>query len=357
MEFPAFDHVEWLARAWKHGAPKHNLGSSAFVAPWAGRLDGLELEAKDLAWIDLDPATELRAALAQRWNRADDELIVTSGTTGANLATLLTFLGPGCNVVCERPYYAPLPHLARGLGAEVRFVDRDPGQNWRLDPADVAKATDSNTALVLLTSPNNPTGAAASAEDLEALGAIAANVGARVLVDQVYRELTDHVIAADQHDACITTSGFNKCWGAPGIRTGWLAATAPDTDRIMQVHRLASLSNPVVGSRIGLHLLAREAEARELLDQRLAATHAIYQTWCEDTGRDAGPIGLTAFPAMHEATEIAIQAIQNGVLVIPGEGFGTPGHVRISLGIKPGPLREGLAALDRVVSSLPAQTF
>ncbi len=357
MEFAAFDHVEWLAKAWEHGAPKHDLGSSAFAAPWTGRLD-LPMVEKDLSWMDLSPETPLRAALAKRWDMPKDQIIVTAGTSGANLAVLMTYIRPGCNVVCERPYYAPLPILAKGLGAEVRYVDRDPASGWRLNPSSVAEQVDENTALIVLTSPDNPTGAVTSQEDFTALGTIAQNVGARVLVDQIYRELTDHPIAAKAHAACITTSGFNKCWGAPGLRTGWLAASEDDAERIMPVHRLAVLTAPEAGARVAQWLIEQENEARTLMEDCLNTSQPIIQNWAKEHGYALETVGMTAFVDMGQDSQtLAKAALAAGVLVIPGDGFGWPGRVRIGLGIDAKRLKDGLEALAGVNSRRPAQTF
>lgn len=359
MEFGRFEHADWLARAWQDGPPRHDLGASGLRTDWTGRLPQ-RLEPSDVSGLDLHARIPFRDALAARWGLAPERLRVTAGTTGANTAVLLAFLRPGCNVVCERPYYAPLPHLARGLGAQVRFVDRDPDDRWRLDPAAVAQRMDDATALVLLASPNNPTGAAATEADLRALGDAAASVGTRVLVDQVYRELTDHPVAARVHDACLTTAGLNKCWGAPGLRVGWVAGSEADVERVGRVDLLALLAQAPLGTRLGQAMLEREAEARAALEERLAATHAVYRDWCRDAGRpeDAeAPFGLTAFPAVGDGDRVARAALREGLLVVPGSGFGWPDRVRVGLGVEPGALAAGLDALGRVAERADAQTL
>lgn len=359
MDFDRFEHAAWLAHAWREGPPRHNLGASGLHADWTDRLP-TRLEASDVSGLDLHAQIPFRDALAARWDLSPERLRVAAGTTGANTAVLLALVRPGCNVVCERPCYAPLPHLARGLGAEVRFVDREPSEGWRLDPAAVAEAVDDDTALVLLASPNNPTGAVATDADLRTLGDAAAGVGARVLVDQVYRELTDHPVAARVHDACITTAGFNKAWGAPGLRTGWVAGTAADMERVEEVARLALLAPVPLGTRLGMALLAREDEARAALEARLAQTHAVYREWCLATDREAeaaAPRGLTAFPSVSDDGAVAEAGLRRGLLVIPGSGFGRPGHVRVGLGIEPAALAEGLRVLDEVTATVHAQTL
>ena len=214
MQFPPFEHAAWLAHAWRDGAPRHNLGSSGFHNAAIGAL--LEsVEVDDLVHIDLDAGLDLAAKIAARHGLALDRVLVTHGTSGANTTVLVSLLEPGCNVVALRPTYMPLPALAEGLGAAVRWAD---GIEAALEQMD------RHTAAIVLTSPNNPTGTPVPEVDLLRLAEAAARHGAYVVVDQVYRELTDHALGATLHPAIISTSGMNKCWGAAGLRIGWIVA-------------------------------------------------------------------------------------------------------------------------------------
>lgn len=346
MAFPPFDHAALLAKAWEGGPPRHDLGGSGLVVPpWHGR----GLFALDPAWLDpgsLRPDDALPARLAL--HAGHDGVLVTNGTSGANLAVIGALLRPGDRVVCERPTYMPLPRLAAAAGADVAWVDREPG-TWRLDPAAVATAIDARTRLVLLTSPNNPTGAVSSAADLRRIGDAAAAVGAHVLVDQVFRELTDHPLAAREHGACITTAGLNKCWGAPGLRIGW-ALAAPDVlPAVANAFQTQLLAPSPPGTRVARRLLDHGAACRAALEQRVAATHERYRAWCQEAGvrHDPVPGALTAFPPLAIGHEGAHRLLRQGVLVLPGDSFGAPGHVRIGLGGPPAALEAALEALQR----------
>ena len=343
---PPFEHARLLASAWADGPPRHDLGGSGFSAPpWAER--GLPAPAWDAAGLDLHPGTALRDRLARRAGLPSEGTLVTAGTTAANLAVIAALAAPGRNVVCERPGYAPLAHVAQAFGAEVRFVDRDP-DGWRLDPDAVAAACDGATVLVALTSPNNPTGVADRPADLVALAEAAADHDAHVLVDQVFRELTDHPVAATLHPALITTAGVNKCWGAPGIRIGWLHAPPDRMPDIVNAHQTLVLAPSRSGMAAVDVLLDHGSACRAALEARLRATHAPYRAWCQEAGVAAGPgRGLTDFPAVpgEDTAELARRALEDGLLLIPGEAFGRPGHVRIGLGGDPDRLRRALDAL------------
>lgn len=348
--FPPFEHARFLGDA--QGAT-HNLGSSALGAPgWESRglpPPGAGFDAGDLHLVQ-EP--RLREALAGHLGVDQAWVQATTGTTGANLAVLLHAARPGTNVVVERPYYKPLPGVAEGLGAEVRHVDRRPEEGWRLRPDDVAAACDAQTSLIVLASPNNPTGAVASRADLLALARLADDVDALVLVDQVYRELTDHPLAAPLHPRIISTGGFNKCWGAAALRTGWLVAQGQLAEMLGNIHRQATLAPPPWGAHLARALLDHEADSRRILEERLAATHSIYHTWLAGSGladtpdNHPPPWGLTAFPEVGGDTiALAHRLLEAGILVIPGDFFGCPGRIRIGLGGDPDKLGAGLQAL------------
>ena len=105
-----------------------------------------------------------------------------------HLAMAATFEA-GDEVLIERPTYELLVSTAQYLGAEVRYFDRRFEEGFRVSPDQVAKHISSRTRLIVLTNLHNPSGAYTDRETLLAVGEIARQNGARVLVDEVYLEL------------------------------------------------------------------------------------------------------------------------------------------------------------------------
>lgn len=345
MRFPPFDHAAFLARAWADGPPRHDLGASAFQPDDV--MDGLptDIRPDDVGMLDLDAAEAFRDAVAAHVGVAPDQVLPTAGTTAANLAIIAEHARTGTNVVSERPYYAPLPHTAQGLGAEVRFVDR--GAGGAIDAEHVVAAMDGDTSLVMLTSPNNPTGHADDAETLLTIAEAADRHDALVLVDQVYRELTDHPLAAALHPRLVTTSGPNKCWGAPGLRAGWIAAAPDVIATASETHRLLLLGTSRIGTRIATAMLGQAGPRRRALEARLAETHPVFEAWAQRHGLQGHHGELTAFvPAPVQDTHtLAERLARQGIVAVPGEAFGRAGHLRIGLGVPASRLQAGLDAL------------
>lgn len=358
MEFPSFDHAAFLDRVWQDAPPAHNIGSSSFHGGhWKAR--GLPDWPEDIdpGLVNLKATADLRAAIAAHVGRAEAEVMATVGTTGANLITTLWAHRPGGNVVVERPIYSPLEATAEGIGATVRRVDRDPNDHWRIDPHAVDAACDTDTTLIVLASPNNPTQATASTDDLRHLGEIAEAHDCHVLVDQVYRELTDHPAAAGIHDRLIQTAGFNKSWGLPTIRVGWLVAHPDIIAELQNVHMQALMSPSAHLEAMAARLLPLADRCREQLHAVLRRNVPLFRDWVEDTPgvEDASTPGLTAFPKLPVADTAAFcerVARDPGVAMVPGEYFGVSGHARIGLGGDTEQLATGLGVLAGCLRSL-----
>lgn len=354
MQFPSFDHAAFLDRVWHDAPPKHNIGGSSFhgghwvareLPPWPVDIDpGL---------VNLKATATLRAAIATHLGRAEREVMATVGTTGANLITTLWAHRPGGNVVVECPTYSPLEATAAGIGAEIRRVHR--GDAWRLKPEHVAAAMDKDTTLVVLASPNNPTQAVASEDDLRAFGDMAEDHDCYVLVDQVYRELTDHPLAAPLHPRLISTAGFNKSWGLPTMRVGWLTAHHDVMAQLQNVHMQALMSPSAHQEEMAARLLPLADMCRAQLHAALDRNVPLFRDWVQDTPgvEDESTHGLTAFPKLPVKDTAAFcerVAVDPGVAMVPGEYFGVPGHARIGLG---GDTQQLEAGLDELARCLP----
>ena len=129
--------------------------------------------------------------------------------------------------------FAALPHgesqkvapliLARG----IPFVDL--GADFRLDTAELARLASHETKLIVLTNPNNPTGALIGREQLEEIARIARGCGAWVLCDEVYRGTDQEgsgvtVSIADLYEKGISTGSMSKAFSLAGLRLGWICA-------------------------------------------------------------------------------------------------------------------------------------
>ena len=142
-------------------------------------------------------------------------MTAAAGTSGANFLVFAALLEPGDEVPVERPGYDALTAAAQTFAARLTRFDRSFDDGYMLDPDRVESAITPRTKLIVITSPHNPTGAVADGASLRAVGRMAEQVGAHVLVDEVYLDMVDtsRPPAATMDDNFITTSSLTKCTG------------------------------------------------------------------------------------------------------------------------------------------------
>ena len=193
--------------------------------------------AGDTKYPPLDGAPALKQAVQRKFRRdaglefALDEICVTNGGKQAIWNALLATLDDGDEVVIPAPYWAAYPLMTRVLGGEPVFVACPQNNGFKLDPADLDAAITPRTKWLVLNLPNNPTGAAATADELAALGAVLLrHPHVWVLADDMYEHLTfdaPHVtLAAVEprlHDRVLTVSGVSKTYAMTGWRVGFAA--------------------------------------------------------------------------------------------------------------------------------------
>jgi len=186
-------------------------------------------------------ARPLEALLAERLGLDPGEVIVTAGADEALDRVCRARLAPGMRAILHEPTFEMLPRYAALSGGEVTSVA------WSSGPfptdAIVAELTLA-TSLVVVVTPNNPTGAVATARDLERIAAAAPR--ATLLVDLAYTELADEDLtsAALALPNAIVTRTLSKAWGLAGLRVGYLAGRAAAAHGLRAVGSPYGVSSP-----------------------------------------------------------------------------------------------------------------
>ena len=184
-----------------------------------------ELKTMNLGYPFFSGTPRLRRAIANLYKQIrPEDVILVHGGTGANSTVVYTLIEPSDNVVSVMPNYQQYYSLPRSIGAEVRTVDLTPEKAYKLDMAQVRAMTDSNTKAILLTNPNNPTGALLVPEEMEELADIARSAGAWIVCDEMYRGLKEEYMPsmADIYDKAIVTCSSSKMFSMAGLRCGWI---------------------------------------------------------------------------------------------------------------------------------------
>ena len=355
MEIAPFGLERWFAEH-EHGADLM-LAESGIRSLPPSRFDTDPGELGYVIPTNGDPA--LRGRVAARYGRGADEVVFTVGTQEANLLATLALLDRDDHAVVVTPTYQALYALPEAVGSVTRVELQPPG--WRLDPDAVADAIRPETRLVVLNNPNNPTGRYHDLGRVEAVYDLAADAGAHLLCDEVYRLLADDPLppVAGFGDRGISTTSLTKAWGLAGARFGWLCGPAEVVEAAWRWKDYTTISPSPFGQHLARQALDDEAAILEENRALARANRERVRAFCDAYGLDwHEPVGVNAFPTVPEGFDdgrafctAVVEAAS--VVLAPGDLFGHPDRFRIGFGLPTDQLEVGL---DRVRGVIDART-
>jgi aspartate/methionine/tyrosine aminotransferase len=302
----------------------------------------------------------LMEAIGVRY-RVDAERVTTAGgTSGANFLVFAALLEPGDDVVVERPGYDPLLGAARMFGARTVRFDRTFEDGYALDPGRVRAALTPRTKVIVITNPHNPTGVAADPAAIDEIGRIAQAAGARVIVDEVYRDVTGDTgePAAARDDVFITTSSLTKSYGLSSLRAGWAIASPDLSYRIRRARDVVDGTGSIVAERLAVlafeHLDTLYLRARAILARNTALTETFLATHPQlECVPSAGTIVFPRIAGVADSRPFVARVMQERHTALgPGSFFEAPAHFRLGYGGDSERVREGLARVSSVLHNL-----
>lgn len=194
----------------------------------------------------IEPLRELLREKIRREYLGDDrDVMITCGTSGALVLAVLTLVNPGDQVILFDPWFVVYEALVKLVEAEPVYVDTYP--DFRIDPEKVEKAITSRTKLIIVNTPNNPTGVAAGREELEALANLAAKYGVALLSDEIYRAYCydgPFVSPGFFNPDTIVADGFSKTYAAPGWRLGFIHGPKRLIEQMIKIQQYTFVCPP-----------------------------------------------------------------------------------------------------------------
>ena len=343
-----------------HSDARYNLATSG-VASYP--LSELPVQIRDL---DINGSTiygyaPLQQRLARKNNVGPECVVAAAGTSMANHLAMAALIEAGDEVLIEHPTYELLVSTAKYLGAAIHYFPRRFEDGFRVDPDEVAQCITSRTRLIVITNLHNPSGALTDNETLRAVGNIAAEVGARVLVDEVYLETLFQVrppSAFHLGNQFVVTNSLTKAYGLSGLRCGWILAEASLAERMWRLNDLFAATPVHVGellSVIALDNLEKVARrAQSLLAANRAQLHEFLGQHTERLEFFRPQYGTVIFPKLRAGNAdqfCLLLKSQYETSVAPGCFFDTPEHFRIGIGGEPEVIAAGLQRMGKALSS------
>ena len=291
----------------------------------------------------------LRAEIASLYEDLEpDDVLVFAGAEEAIFCLANVLLGPGDHAVVTWPGYQSLYEVARAAGADVTLHELREEHGWAIDIDLLRSQVTPSTRLVVVNAPHNPTGMQPDRATFDALVALAEEVGAHLLVDEVYRFLEFDGVerlpaGADASPRGISLGVMSKSFAMAGLRIGWLATRDRDVlercARFKDYTTICSSAPSEVLALIGLR--AREtvlARSRSIVADNLVALDTFFDAWSDRFTWVRPRAGSVGFPRLT-VPGVSIDAWAaglveaEGVLLLPGSQFDYGGnHFRLGFG-------------------------
>ncbi len=353
------------------------VGEPDFDTPWHIREEGIySLQKGRTFYTSNSGLPELRGEIANFMSRKygliydpRHEIILTAGGSEAIDIALRATLNPGDEVIFPEPGYVsyePCVLLADGVPVTAELTA---GTGFRLRPERLEAAITPKTKALLISYPNNPTGAIMERADLEALVPVILKHDLLVISDEIYSELCyreRHVSIASlpgMRERTIVINGFSKTFAMTGWRLGWVCAPEPLMRYMLKIHQFCIMSAPTMSQYAAVSALRNGDRDTEMMkksyDRRrrflLEAFSGMNLPCFEPYG------AFYAFPDISEfgmdSNEFCEKLLKaEKVAVVPGLAFGKSGrnHVRISYCYSVEELKEAMTRLARFVERLRA---
>jgi alanine-synthesizing transaminase len=299
-----------------------------------------------------------------------DRIVLTASTSEAYSILFKLLCTPGDGVLVPRPSYPLFEYLTHLDGVEGAPYELEYHGSWRINLESAVRAATARTRAVLLVSPNNPTGSAATASECAALGDLCRARGFALIGDEVF---ADYALSGDQppgpsvlrEPAALTFSlgGLSKTIGLPQVKLAWIAVGGPDELVRQALERLEVICDAYLSVSTPVQVAAARllTEGAVVRDQIRVRTRANYEylasvvhagSGCTLLKADAGWYAVIRVPATVGEEALVLHLLErHGVLVHPGYFFDFQREAFLVLSLLPAP-RDFRAGVARVFAGL-----
>lgn len=306
---------------------------------------------------------ELREVIAEKFqndnhiNYKASQVAVSCGAKHSIFNAIQVLVDEDEDVIIPSPYWVSYPEMVKFSGGKVNVVETTKDTQFKLTPEAFKSALTPKTKMLILSSPSNPTGMIYSRSELEAIADICVKNNIYVISDEIYEKLIfvdePYCSIASLNDGIynltITVNGISKAYSMTGWRIGYAGGPKEIMDYVknLQDH---STSNPSSISQHAALQALREPIAvvdrmRNIFKERLDLVTSLVDAIPQISYiRPQGAFYLFCdFSKLGDSTDIAKRILNDvNVAMIPGDGFGAPGYMRLSFSTSNERIEEGL---------------
>ena len=352
------------------------VGEPDFDTPWHIREEGIKaLKNGKTFYTSNSGLMELRQEIS-RYTKSKigvsydpkKEVFLTVGGSEAIDAAFRALLNPGDEVAYIEPSfvsYAPCITMADGVPVPIELKEENA---FRLQKEELEAVLTERTKILMISYPNNPTGAVMEKKDLEAIAEVVREHDLLVISDEIYSELTycrePHVSIAslpDMKERTIVINGFSKAFAMTGWRLGYALGNAEIIEQMVKIHQFGIMSAPTISQYAAIDALKNSEEdvkyMREAYDQRRRFLMSFFRKIGLPCFEPFG--AFYVFPNISEfgmsSEEFATALLrEEKVAVVPGDAFGAcgEGFIRVSYAYSINELKKATRRLEHFVLKL-----
>ncbi len=352
-----------------------SVGEPDFRTPWHVRQAGIESLKSGKTWYTPNRGyktlrTEIANFLKRKYTltyNPDTEILVTVGGSEALDVAIRCLVNPGDEVLIHQPSFVCYEPLTAMTGAKPVVINTKAENSFRLKPSELEAAITPKSKVLILSYPNNPTGAIMEKEDLEAIAEVVKNHDLFVISDEIYSELTygqNHVSIASlegMSERTLVINGFSKAYAMTGWRLGYAAGPAPILEQMTKLHQYCIMSAPTTAQWAAIEALRNgDSDIDEMRSDYEMRRRLVVGRFNEMGLTCFEPKGaFYCFPSIKStgltSEEFCTRLLNaKGVAVVPGDAFGEcgEGHVRVSYSYSLNHLKEALKRIEEFLKEL-----
>ena len=372
------DRVKELKRA-GHEVISLSAGEPDFVTPEHIRTYAKRaLDEGYTFYSDSAGLIELREAIAEKLRRdngieADSKngVVVTVGGKEAIYAAMMATIDLGDEVIVPDPCWVSYVPCILLAGGQPVYLPTDLSSNFRISAERLEEIITRRTKMLVINTPNNPTGSVIHRDELEAIADLAKRKEFLVLSDELYEKIifdsTEHVSIGSlpgMEDFTVTVNGFSKAYAMTGWRLGYLAAPPPIAERVVTIHG-HMVTGACTFAQRAIALAMRDDLTEKTVDEMVAEYSKRRDLVVDELGKITGvnctkPQGtFYAFPNISHyglrSVDFALKLLDEAkVAVVPGDSFGSmgEGYVRLSFATSRDNLTTAFNRMRHVISEI-----
>jgi aspartate aminotransferase len=289
-----------------------------------------------------------------------DHILMTVGSSGAINVVLKSLLDPGDEIIILVPFFPEYQFYIENHAGRMVLVETD--NEFRPDLGRIQAAITARTKAIILNSPNNPTGVVYSAEFVRGLETLVSSLDhpVTVIADDTYRSLTFDGLALPEIPALVrrtvVTYSWSKALAIPGERIGYLALSPrlPEVEALRDACTFANrtlgfINAPAIWQQVMMEVADFKIDPASYQEKRDLLWTGLTRMGYEVT-KPQGAFYM--FPKAPIPDDLAFvrSLMDDGILAVPGAGFGRGGYMRLSLTVPAGTIERALPGFERALA-------